>query len=316
MSTQEELLADLVSDGPQPESTSADATATQTDTSQQTVENTETTANTISTSEQVSESSTSQSSSQEAATEVIPPTEQTQTSAETQAVGATEQAQTEVSVEEQQRQQIEALQQQLDAFAKMLASGGQSAPVAGQAQSSGTTTPASSEQSQSAVVSAPQQTSQAASTTGQQPKVTLTPEQHMELLSDPEKFGAFMSNIVQKAREDALTSIMPVVAVSLREEVRRQAMADDFFRSNPDLVQHKQLVGGVVMQVQGAHPDWDDDKVLSEALVQVRRVKPAPKQTTAVQPGRPAFAGGVGASRTPASKSLTGAAKLIEDLIS
>jgi len=156
-----------------------------------------------------------------------------------------------------------------------------------------------------------------------------------EVLDNPEKFAAVLTNLYNRARTDAeqaavqkvLTSIPQLVANYSTKRANMQAMVDDFYKGNPDLQGVKKTVAAVINEVAAENPRYKVSEVFSKAAVKTRELLglqavATGKPTAPVAPANPsatdspALVGPQGSRKTAPTGGLKGLAAEVNDLIS
>ena len=95
-----------------------------------------------------------------------------------------------------------------------------------------------------------------------------------DVSSDPKVFNkilhAVVARVQQQTTEQVLRSIPEVVMSQVRQQSYFKKMADDFYTDNKDLVNVKQVVRACAQQLQKNNPEWEIEKVFSEAATKTR----------------------------------------------
>lgn len=96
-----------------------------------------------------------------------------------------------------------------------------------------------------------------------------------DVSSDPAVFNkillAVAAKVQQQTTEQVLRSIPQVVVSQVQQQTYFKRMADKFYDDNKDLVNVKQVVRACAQQIQQNNPEWEIDKVFSEAAVKTRQ---------------------------------------------
>lgn len=82
---------------------------------------------------------------------------------------------------------------------------------------------------------------------------------------------AVAAKVQQQTTEQVLRSIPQVVVSQVQQQTYFKRMADKFYDDNKDLVNVKQVVRACAQQIQQNNPEWEIDKVFSEAAVKTRQ---------------------------------------------
>ena len=80
-----------------------------------------------------------------------------------------------------------------------------------------------------------------------------------------ELLNEILSRVFNAAVETAITKLPDVVARMAKSTVAIQNMTKEFFESNEDFKDHKDVVAGVVQDIESRHADWDYGKILETA---------------------------------------------------
>ena len=95
-----------------------------------------------------------------------------------------------------------------------------------------------------------------------------------DVSSDPEVFNkilhAVVAKVQQQTTEQVLRSIPEVVMSQVRQQTYFKKMADDFYDDNKDLINVKQVVRACAQQLQKNNPEWEVEKIFSEAATKTR----------------------------------------------
>ena len=97
-----------------------------------------------------------------------------------------------------------------------------------------------------------------------------------------EGMNKVLNAVRARAKEDVLRTIPQLVAVAAREEASRQIIASEFYRSNPDLIAHKDKVALVAQGLQARNPQQTFEQLLANVAKTVRPLlglQAAPTQT-------------------------------------
>jgi len=140
-----------------------------------------------------------------------------------------------------------------------------------------------------------------------------------ELLSSPDGYNKVMNRVgermfqqmgqvmVDNISKQFGESIQPAMANMIQENMYRANLAQQFYTSNPDLQDEPEVCQWVETRIRAEHPDWDDQRILSETGEKTRRLlnrvknpdtnpQPQKQGEARSQPqARPALAGGTGA---------------------
>lgn len=96
-----------------------------------------------------------------------------------------------------------------------------------------------------------------------------------DVASDPTVFNKILHKVIARVQrqtaEQVLLSIPKVVMSQVQQQTYFKRMADDFYKDNPDLVNVRQVVRACAQQVQKDNPEWEIEKVFSEAAVRTRK---------------------------------------------
>lgn len=82
---------------------------------------------------------------------------------------------------------------------------------------------------------------------------------------------AVAAKVQQQTTEQVLRSIPQVVVSQVQQQTYFKRMSDKFYDDNKDLVNVKQVVRACAQQIQQSNPEWEIDKVFSEAAVKTRQ---------------------------------------------
>lgn len=149
-----------------------------------------------------------------------------------------------------------------------------------------------------------------------------------EVFKSHHNFNALLTAVVNTSVEKVLRMAPQMVTNMIDQQVTLKSAAQEFYRKNDDLLQHKSFVGFVANEVGAQHADWPLDKILEETEREVRNRLRLHKQNTqgageSQEKGRirevknPGFVPGGGAGRRgEVQASLKGIDKDIMDLIS
>lgn len=95
-----------------------------------------------------------------------------------------------------------------------------------------------------------------------------------DVSADPKVFNEILHKVVARVQqlttEQVLRSIPEVVMSQVRQQTYFKKMADDFYKDNKDLVNVKQVVRACAQQLQKTNPEWEIEKVFSEAATKTR----------------------------------------------
>jgi hypothetical protein len=132
-----------------------------------------------------------------------------------------------------------------------------------------------------------------------------------DLIDDPKKFNTLLNSIYLKAKSDAkedaakavLTALPGVVSSEVVNTTNTNAVVNEFYQQNEDLVAVKKTVMAVAAQVHAEKPEFGHVDVLKEAAIRTRKLLGlrAPKPKTDSKFGDPAFVD-KGGTRTPTNK--------------
>ena len=137
-----------------------------------------------------------------------------------------------------------------------------------------------------------------------------------ELTRDPKKFNELMNKVVSEAHnravllttQNVLTSIPKIVGSSIEQATSIQRAADEFYKTNEDLIPFKSFVMMVTNEIAAANPDKQLNELLGDIAVEARK-KLNLKERAVVNKKKedeksPAFVKAKGTRRTPASKPV------------
>jgi len=146
-------------------------------------------------------------------------------------------------------------------------------------------------------------------------------ENFEEITSSPEALNKVLSNVYNKAVENALTRILPSVNQIVAQQMHVRNLVDNFYKENADLAPYKEFVGFLANQILSKNPDWAYEKVFEEVEKLARAKLKLPKgggdveTETKVAKRKPAKFKAPKANRPEADK-LTDLEREILDVIS
>jgi len=106
-----------------------------------------------------------------------------------------------------------------------------------------------------------------------------------DVVSDPEKFHQVLMNVANysasKQNEKVLKQLPGVVLKMVKHQTQVNAVVDDFYEVNDDLLEVKGTVGRIGNGIAAEHPDWTMVEIFTEAGKVTRKVlgMPAKKKT-------------------------------------
>lgn len=129
-----------------------------------------------------------------------------------------------------------------------------------------------------------------------------------DIMDKPEKFNAFMNNIVQHTRRqtiESMTGVIPkVISTYVTRELTLHRMTDKFYADNADLAEAKPLVAIVANDISSKDPQLGIEEVFKQTAERTRSILNIQRQTQG-KPTTPAERPGFAAqptSRKPAEK--------------
>ena len=117
-----------------------------------------------------------------------------------------------------------------------------------------------------------------------------TDDEFEEVLNDRSKFNATMNKIYEAGRQSILVSLPSLVEPFIAERVDIVTKVNSFYKDNPDLKPFMAFVGTVANELQGKHPDYPLDKLLSETESEARKRLKMTRVNKVARPAAPAFA--------------------------
>lgn len=146
-----------------------------------------------------------------------------------------------------------------------------------------------------------------------------------EVLNSTDSFNKFMTSVVKKSKEDALSIIPQLVNPIVNRIVTQKLAINEFYANNADLAAHKATVGIVANEIAQANPTHTLEDIIKVLGPEVRNrlamgnisVSPAVApvspavETPAFAPGSTSRAGG---GAPPVTKMEQGIAELLDGL--
>jgi len=172
-----------------------------------------------------------------------------------------------------------------------------------------------------------------------QPKLELPPEQEKmaeldwlqganpaDFLESPEAFNALLNRVAttaaragqQAGYEMAMRTIPNVVHSAAQQQSQLQAVADNFYKTHPDLVPFKKAVSLAALDFKSKNPAATPEQVLAGAAESTRKVLRMRGTTAGRVPAQPAATPGAvgGTQRTATPAQLTPMEQQILDMMS
>lgn len=110
-----------------------------------------------------------------------------------------------------------------------------------------------------------------------------------------DKLNEILNRVYDKAVEDTLRSIPQVVGSLSKHAVKLNELSKDFYKTNPDLTDHKELVGKTISKIESENPGLAYEEVLKKVLPEVRnsvsKLKLFDNSPVTKNPGQPSLNG-------------------------
>lgn len=101
----------------------------------------------------------------------------------------------------------------------------------------------------------------------------LTDEEYGEAMETREGFNKAMNKVASKAIEFTIRSSTAYMEKVVDRAVASRLLVKDFFKDNPDLLEHRKSVGTTYKLVKSEHPDWSEEQVFQNLADTVRTLK-------------------------------------------
>ncbi len=112
----------------------------------------------------------------------------------------------------------------------------------------------------------------------------VTEAEFADIFQSASAFNHALNKVRNAVREEAMRSVLPVVERSAALEARRQALAIDFFRANPELGKFRSLVIHTAQQVSAQNPTMLLEDVMTETAKSVKTLIQRAREPEAVAP--------------------------------
>ena len=153
-------------------------------------------------------------------------------------------------------------------------------------------------------------------------------EEYENVFEKREKLNEVLKRVQADTVQGMLRAIPKIIGSMVPQYVAMHSKTVDFYKANPDLLDHRETVGKLIDETAAKNPGWDLDKILGfvggdgkEDIGEVRRVKKLTKKAEkAIEKENtakrgPGF-GKVGHVKQPIdNKQLTGVNKEIDDML-
>lgn len=98
-------------------------------------------------------------------------------------------------------------------------------------------------------------------------------EQAEALLEDPMKLNEVLNKVLQKGRELAMREVPPAVLESVNRTMTIKERAQEFYKENPELAEHKEFVGYIANSLSSKYKDDPEglDKLFEETAAEARK---------------------------------------------
>lgn len=143
-----------------------------------------------------------------------------------------------------------------------------------------------------------------------------------------EKLNEVLKRVQNNTLQGVFRSIPKIIASIIPQHVMLYSKTMEFYKANPDLLEHKEKVGKIIDETSAKNPGWDLDKVLTfvagkvddpEDIGEVRRVlglkKKAEKKVEQNNIKRPSFAKPSHVRKPGNETKLTGVEKEIDEMM-
>ena len=131
-------------------------------------------------------------------------------------------------------------------------------------------------------------------------KLISSADELYQIMSSPEAFNKLFGQVAQHITQRVLQGLPDLVGKLAQQQFALQQTVAQFYRDNPELEPHRDIVKAIATMVAGNHPDWDIQKVLEETAIiakQMLNITPAspavpnaPGGRGAIKPGEPSLA--------------------------
>jgi len=86
-----------------------------------------------------------------------------------------------------------------------------------------------------------------------------------------EQIDELLLKTKQEAVEEALRALPAIIQNLVVSASRLQKVSTEFYKDNKDLVEHKDLVGKIIQEVEADNPGISFEKITEEAAVETRK---------------------------------------------
>ena len=118
-------------------------------------------------------------------------------------------------------------------------------------------------------------------------------DEFTELFTDAKSLNKILNKVRNQVRQEAMLQMTAMTSQAVVPEIRRQMVAMDFYRQNPELVEHRPLVAHFASEVQAQNPGFSMEQTLEVVVKEINKLRakgiPGAPAMQAVAP-RAAFA--------------------------
>ena len=149
---------------------------------------------------------------------------------------------------------------------------------------------------------------------GDMVQFVVSDDEFEEVFRVKESFNKTLNTVYQKATMDVLQRIPTMIGSVVHQQVTVQRLVDDFYRANNDLLPYREFVGYVVQELASQHPEYDYQKLFTEAETEARKRLNKQKQMQKTVTKAP-IAPAPGARKPISQSQLSAMERDIQDLI-
>ena len=153
----------------------------------------------------------------------------------------------------------------------------------------------------------------------------LTDEEYEQVFEKKDKLNELLKRVQNDTLQGVFRSIPKIIATLIPHHINFYNKTAEFYKNNPDLYEHRKVVGQVIDDLSAKNPGWDLDKLMEEVggkdddIGEVRRKlglkKQALKAAERENVKRPSFAKPAHVKQPDKEVKLTGVQKEINDLL-
>ena len=98
-----------------------------------------------------------------------------------------------------------------------------------------------------------------------------TDEELWEILGTRDKFNDYINLVVDLTCRKIMLAVPALVIHHIKNEQAYMKIKDNFFKLNPELINHQEILGQTLNEVSSEHSDYEIEKIFHLAGIEVKK---------------------------------------------